>query len=412
MKFSIIIFIYGLVFNNPFILPNEEKAIFGIFLYSIPLIFQISKCSKTIKIYSIWFGIFMILQSILLFYILNNNYITLKPNLNKTVNVMPNSLSGINGIQRIITDEKGFRNTKKINYLKKNDNELRIFAIGGSTTEQIYLDQEKTWTHLLQKQLDEKYDNLNFEVINTGVSGLRAVNHVATLKKITEYYPDIVIFLIGINDWNNHIKENYDHNQKSNYQKFINNLPKFITDLSYQQTIGIYLKTSKIKLIFGKKKKIFDNHKELTKNYFPAGSLFKKDVIKFKPKVVLQSYKDQLSEINFVCDNNKINCIFLTQPNGYKKEANKEYKKLFWLTPPEKNFTLDFDSLIYISKLYNNYMIEFASQNNKLLCDLDSKILPSTRHMYDETHYNIKGAETFSKSLFNCIDKNNAISTY
>ena len=412
MTSSIIIFIYGIVFNNPFILPNEEKAIFGIFLYSIPLIFQITKFSKTIKIYSIWFGIFMIGQSILLFYTLDNNYITLKPNLNKTVNVMPNSLSGINGVQRIITDEKGFRNTKKINYLKENDNGLRIFAIGGSTTEQIYLDQEKTWTHLLQKQLDEKYDNLNFEVINTGVSGLRALHHIATLKKITEYYPDIIIFLIGINDWNNHIKKNYDYNQKNNYQKFIDNLPRFITDLSYQKTIGIYLKTSKIKLIFGKKEKNNDSHKELTKNYFPAGSLFKKDVRKFKPNDVLQSYKDQLSEINFICDNNKINCILLTQPNGYKKEAKKEYKKLFWLTPPEENFTLDFESLIYISKLYNNYMIEFANQNNKLLCDLDSKILPSTKHMYDDTHYNTKGAEIFSKSLLNCIDENNVINKY
>tara|TARA_Y100000590_G_scaffold417747_1_gene517778 strand:+ start:2547 stop:3785 length:1239 start_codon:yes stop_codon:yes gene_type:complete len=410
MTFSIIIFIYGIVFNNPFILPNEEKAIFGIFLYSIPLIFQISKYSKTIKIYSIWFGIFMILQSILLFFTLNNkDYITLIPNLDRTVNIQTGALAGISGIQRIISDEKGFRNTKKINYLTKNDKEFRIFAIGGSTTEQIYLDQKKTWTHLLQKQLDEKYNNLDFQVINTGVSGLRAVNHIATLNKITKYHPDIVIFLIGFNDWNNHIKENFEYNKKSNYEKFINNLPKFITDLSYQKTLGIYLKTSKIKLIFNKNEKNNDNYKELTKNYFPAGSLFKKDVRRFKPKDVLQNYKDQLSEINFICDENKIKCIFLTQPNGYKKQANNEYKKLFWLTPPEKNFTLNFDSLIHISKLYNNYMIKFSSKNNKISCDLDSKILASSKHMYDDAHYNIEGAKVFSKALFNCINKNSII---
>ena len=89
----------------------------------------------------------------------------------------------------------------------------------------------------MQEKLDQKYQDLNFEVINTGVSGLRANNHIATLKKILKYNPDMAIFLIGINDWNHDIK----HNHKSGYKKFKDNLPDFMTGLSYDKTLRKFI---------------------------------------------------------------------------------------------------------------------------------------------------------------------------
>ena len=74
-------------------------------------------------------------------------------------------IAGVAGIQRITTDTKGFRVTKNIDYESKSA--FRIFAIGGSTTEQIFLDDKTTWTHLLQEKFSEHFP---VEVINTGVS--------------------------------------------------------------------------------------------------------------------------------------------------------------------------------------------------------------------------------------------------
>ena len=37
------------------------------------------------------------------------------------------------------------------------------------------------------------------------MAGLRAEHHYFMLKRINEYKPDLVILLMGINDWNYHI---------------------------------------------------------------------------------------------------------------------------------------------------------------------------------------------------------------
>ncbi len=394
LKISIGIFAYGAFFNNPFLLENTEKAILGIFLYSIPLIINLLKKSGELaKVYSIWFGIFMILQSLLFFKILNNDYVTLPPNLAEKVNVKEGVLSNIQGIQNIKTDEKGFRVTKKINYENKPNNNYRIFAIGGSTTEQIYIDQNLSWTHLLQEKLGQKYQDLNFEVINTGVSGLRANNHIATFKEIIKYNPDMAIFLIGINDWNYDIQ--YQH--KSGYKKFKDNLPDFMTKISYDKTLRKFIKTIK-------KKKQSNNDRELNEIYFAYGSLNKNDKKSYRPKDVLSSYREELNEIDSICKKNKINCVFLTQPNGYKKLASKQYRDLFWMTPPGEEYTLKFEDMSYISNLYNKYMINFVKKTRNQICDLNSKIPASLDYMYDDCHFNVKGAKEVSELLFDCIE--------
>ena len=109
--------------------------------------------------------------------------------------------------ETISYDKKGYRTNKKVDYNNKNSNSLRIFTIGASNTEEQNLDDNKTWSSLLEKNL-EKETKKNVEVINTGVSGLRAEHHYITLKRIQQYKPDLIIFLMGINDWNDHIINN------------------------------------------------------------------------------------------------------------------------------------------------------------------------------------------------------------
>jgi hypothetical protein len=70
------------------------------------------------------------------------------------------------------------------------------------------LDDRSTWTYLLQEQLAAKTGRL-VEVINTGLSGTRAINHLATLRRILAYAPDCALFLVGVNDWNKQIREHF-----------------------------------------------------------------------------------------------------------------------------------------------------------------------------------------------------------
>ena len=39
-------------------------------------------------------------------------------------------------------------------------------------------------------------------MINLGIGGLRTIHHYFTLKRNIKFKPDLIIFLIGVNDWN------------------------------------------------------------------------------------------------------------------------------------------------------------------------------------------------------------------
>ena len=83
-------------------------------------------------------------------------------------------------------------------------NTLRVISIGGSTTAQPNVDDNKTWSNLVGEEISNFTDK-NVEVINTGVMGLRAMHHYLSLKRTKIYKPDLIIFLMGINDWNYHV---------------------------------------------------------------------------------------------------------------------------------------------------------------------------------------------------------------
>ena len=99
------------------------------------------------------------------------------------------------------------------------------------------------------------------------------------------------------------------------------------------------------------------------------------------------------------CKANDITCVFITQPSGYQKEASEEFKEGFWMTPPDTRYTMNFESMIHISELYNSYLIDLAIKNDVHVCDLASEISPSFEHMYDDCHFNLNGARKVSEVL-------------
>jgi lysophospholipase L1-like esterase len=332
------------------------------------------------------------LSQTLLSSFIKGDFMTLPPNMYAYVE--STDLQGIDGKQLITTDHNGFRVTNKVDY-NSNDN-YKIFAIGGSTTEELDIDDKKMWTHLLQEKLNFKQD---VTVINTGVSGLRAKHHLATLKNIIKYKPDMAIFLIGINDWNWHIK---DHINKLHGQSVIEVLQNTRMKLVINKTmLGSILRKTfyTVKKSSGSPLQFVDND-SLRK---VIGSLNRDSKYTLFPNNVHSQYKDMLAQISSVCHENKIECLFITQPSGYQKEAKNEFKAGFWMTPPFEEYTLDFNSMVHIASLYNKYLIDFADNNNHQICDLASHIKPSYDLFYDDCHFNINGALKVSEILSSCI---------
>lgn len=356
-------------------------------LFSIPLITLFQK-NKTIQAYAIWFGIFLLAQSLISPAISNRSLKTLKPGVRKPIDLQ-GGVPGIIGVQEITTDDKGFRTTKHVNYKDKDKRVFRIFAIGGSTTEQIYLDDRSTWTHLLQEKLSNSFQEKEIEVINTGVSGTRISHHYFMLKEIKQYNPDMVIFLVGFNDWNHHIVTHFyppidftfdktllGRTIRRNYEAFVQYRLSSHNEMSQAQPI------------------VEDVYKE------KRGSLSRKTRKTYKPETVPSYYKDYLLRIVSFCNQNDIKCVFLTQPTGYHEKASDEYKKSFWMTPAETKYTLDFESMVHISDLYNRFIMTFALSNGVHVIDLSTEIPGSFEYMYDDCHFNVDGANKVAEVIY------------
>jgi lysophospholipase L1-like esterase len=385
---AIVILIFGIITID---LSHWKWSLLGLFIYTIPVFLQFTK-SQELQVYSLWGGIFFITQALASQQLLlPNDFVTLPPNLYQVLNVK-SGLPGINGKQKITTDSKGFRTTKEIDYNNKKN--YRIFAIGGSTTEQIYLDDQHTWTHLLQEDLSKKLHR-NVEVINTGVSGTRTKQHLATLKKIIKFHPDLIVFLIGINDWNHHISIIFP--EKLN---FIKRFKTYRQSLFLRNTM-VAKPLLMVQNSFKNKHSVDEYGGNFSKQ---RGSLSRNNVKSFFPENVSQDYKQNLEAISDTCHENNLICMFINQPTGYSNSASEDFKEGFWMTPPYQPYTLSFDSMVYIASFYNSYLSTFAKEHHHYFCDAAANLSPSYDNFYDDCHFNENGAKNMSYVVEKCIE--------
>jgi len=379
-----------------------QLIIWSIFLFPKKKFFKIVS-------YNIFFIVFLNLILTPLFHLITFDVPTRLPNYEIKKDYKGEFFKGmLSGTHLISYDHKGYRTNKKIDYKNKNENTLRIFTIGASTTEEGEKGNNKTWSNLLGKNLEEHTDK-NVEIVNTGVAGLRAEHHYITLKRILRYKPDLIIFLMGINDWNEHII-NYDTKYLIPIYEIKYNFKKSILF----QSFGNINKQIKIKIF--NKKNAYD--KKNTNLVVPEqdseayllpqiDSLNKRKIIKkFKPTTVSNDYQYWTNLMINECKDGSLNCLFLDQPTAYKKNITNKLKERLWMTPPNQIYTLTLKDLIYTSSTYNNWLKKKIRDNKLNFYLLSDKIEPNTSFLFDDCHFTENGSKKLSDILTSYINLN------
>lgn len=130
-------------------------------------------------------------------------YYVWEPGIRKIFRPMPSIMPGIQGESRFFINEHGLRGDPF-----SPDQGYRILAVGGSTTECLYLDQTEAWPRLLQERLNAG-SGRRVWVGNVGKSGQMTRNHLVQVETLTRQYPriDAVLLLAGVNDLMRRLKE-------------------------------------------------------------------------------------------------------------------------------------------------------------------------------------------------------------
>ena len=329
-------------------------------------------------------------------------YLTLPANLDYRLEVIGDGMPGFTGVQKISTDALGFRTTKKIDYQNKG-NAYRVFTIGGSTTEEIYTDDQKTWSALLEGQLAKRLGK-DVEVINTGFAGLRAPHHYKTLEHILRYKPDAAIFLMGINDWNHHIKAAI-RSQEIAQDKAAKDAGQPPIQRSSQPSINIIQTFDLTKSILWKSIQRVVGKKIVIQNdgsyyYNQNHSMTRQDWRRLEIDGVTTEYSDSVAQIISLCTKASIRCLFVNQPNAYQPSISADLTRRLWMTPPNEPYTVDLADMRRIASTYNKWLLQRAPDNS---CDLSTALAATTDHLIDDCHFNPRGSAIVANQIHQCF---------
>lgn len=384
-------------------------------LYGLPLFAQFFSSTRA-RVYGLVFGTFMVLQAVVSPYVAPATYISHGPYLDRPLIIVGDNLPGISGPQRLTTDGQGFRSTKAVNY--DDDSSYRIFFVGASTVAQDFIDDRRTFPHLLQESLSESL-SLNVEQINTAVPGLRAVHFLATMERTADLHPDMYVIMPGANDWGLQITTHYDEGSPDQFAhatvhtdpnehriRYLEHLRGF----TLQHTLLGHSLVPLWEMLKGLRSapaRMAGNTPFMeTDAAFYAeqrGSLFRRDRRSYLPSAVLPDFADAMQGIARFCRASGVPCVLVTHPHSYKPGVSREYLERFWMTPAFEDYTLSLESMAYIAGMYNRFTIDLGRKAGIPVCDLESQVEPTLDNFYDEMHFNLEGTRKAAAVLHPCL---------
>jgi len=290
------------------------------------------------------------------------------------------------------TNNMGFRGDSLIS--PKPGDEYRIFIVGGSTTENLFIDDMIGFERQIQEKLQSENPSKRIKVYNAGKSGDASPDHLAMLsQRLVHLNPNLVILFPGINDLNRLAAGN-------DYLHF----PVKSTEIECNWKVDLKFFFSNFQLIRrlinvmnpeeeNARKAIF-----LTTNY--------KDKVKEVQGLPLEStlpdfdisiYVRNIQSFIGVCKSQNIDLLLLTQTYTWGSREKNNLSKAHWMVGiGDKRYPEDVLAL-RLGEM-NQAIIDLAEKDAVDLLDLE-RLIPKTKaYFYDDCHFN-KGGISYSTDL-------------
>lgn len=128
----------------------------------------------------------------------NDGYYVWPPGMTRALHPDSTLLPGIHGTARFTANRLGLRGPEPV----VGDSVYRILMVGGSTTENLYLDDAEAWPQLVHDSLAARGPGIPVWIASAGRSGLNSRDHVVQLERLLPQLGplDLVVVLVGVND--------------------------------------------------------------------------------------------------------------------------------------------------------------------------------------------------------------------
>ncbi|MFQ5863209.1 MAG: SGNH/GDSL hydrolase family protein [Candidatus Brocadiales bacterium] len=340
-----------------------------------------------------------------------NKYYVWPPNLRRDLDPVPDWIPGVRGKARFYINSQGIRADEF-----SDDQQYRIIAIGGSTTECVYLDQTEAWPYVLQEKLNS-LAVCNVWVGNVGKSAANTRDHILQMNYMLPQYHNIdaVIFLVGINDFMHRLRQgvSYNHNflNKPDWeQRQMGHTFSIFPATSFYERMAIWHFARQVKpLYLGWLKDLIQDKNG---RYVVKNRQRRKNASKILDKMpdltsALEEYGSNLIKLIDIAKANSVRLIFMTQPSIWRQDLTPQEEGLLWLaTFPEKKggrgmyYTYTKEALNEGMKKYNNTLVEVCKLRGIECIDLASRVPKNTAAFYDDAHFNENGSRIVADTIY------------
>jgi lysophospholipase L1-like esterase len=285
-------------------------------------------------------------------------------------------------------DQYGFRDREN-----NNLNDIDILVVGGSTTDERYLNIEDTWANNLEKLFKKK-----IQVINAGIDGQSTKGHIWNFNnwfnKINNFKTKYIIFYVGIN-------ENDNDNGRYDNQLDTGNVYNSVKIIFRKNNGFFYKNLSKI-LNVKDKNNVGHNSKRLDVNFIKINhDMLMEEKKYYNLKIQTRERVEELIKLS-----RSINSvpIFVTQKTLRWKIKNSYDDK-------EKIIYSIDNSINYYAKekIVSDTIINACLMNNLICINGFNNLILNTEDTYDYVHTNPKGSKKIAKFIYKNLKELNIL---
>ncbi|HEV2855658.1 MAG TPA: GDSL-type esterase/lipase family protein [Thermoanaerobaculia bacterium] len=330
------------------------------------------------------------------------------PHLHQELHPSPDVMPGVSGTSRFEINSLGLRGDE---LSKARD--LRILALGGSTTECLYLDQTEAWPHLLQGLLGPRA-----WVGNAGRSGLHTRHHRLQAEKLLDQLPrmEAVIVLTGVNDLSLRLSRDQawrpvDFTDPKALpgllqEAFAIRPPRFMDESFYKRTV-LWQMVKRL----GRTLRSGGATQDAPGRIYETWRRHRREAPRLRQQLpdlgpALAEYADNLRAIARSAARHHARIVFVTQPALWRDGLPPDLQRLLWMGGVgrfQKETGHEYYSVSALAagmEAYNRTLLATCRQTPGAVCvDLAALLPRDTTVFYDDVHFNEAGSRKVARIL-------------
>jgi len=336
-----------------------------------------------------------------------SRYLVWEPNMHRVLEPEPEFVPGVEGDGRFITNALGYRADPA-----PADDRFRILALGGSTTECLYLDQTEIWTALLQETLSAREPTW---VANAGKAGLNASHHALQAEKLLDQEPgfDAVIVLVGVNDFRRAFswpEKPYRNAKAVRHKAFA----RFPLAERFPRSLGLW-RCARIVRDLGVTSSSKDVQ-DTSGSHLNRRRKERQDARQWLEQLpdmehALTLYEGHLKSMIESCKARGVPCVLITQPTVWRDGLPDELERLMWMGDVDSQeidglkVQVPTPLLAQGMQAFNDRTKAVAARHSVGVIDLTASIPGDLTAFFDDCHFNENGARLVAGEVARQLDE-------